>query len=93
MKGRKPSLIILAAGASSRMKKSLEALQSEQKNNSSSTIPALSLNPGLSGHKGLIPLDDQGQTAIDLLLDQAYRAGITRVIMIIQPPGTAFKKH
>jgi len=93
MKGRKPTLIILAAGASSRMKKSLEALQSEQKNNSSSTIPALSLNPGLSGHKGLIPLDDQGQTAIDLLLDQAHRAGITRVIMIIQPPGTSFKKH
>ena len=93
MKARNPSLIILAAGASSRMKKSLEVLQTGLKTELSSAIPEWNLSTGLSNHKGLIPLDDQGQTAIDLLLDEAHRAGITRVVMIIQAPGTAFKNH
>lgn len=93
MNGHKPSLLILAAGASSRMKRSLEALQSGPKTQSSGTRPGLSSSVASSTHKGLIPLDAQGRTAIDLLIDQAYGAGITRIILIIQPPGTAFKQH
>lgn len=89
----RPSLIILAAGASSRMKKSLEALNSQS---SSAQLIEEKNKDGLPHsltHKGLIVLDQHGQTAIDLLIDQAIQAGITRVVMVIQPPGDAFIKH
>lgn len=89
----RPSLIILAAGASSRMKKSLEALNSQS---SSAQLIEEKNKDGLPHsltHKGLIVLDQHGQTALDLLIDQAIQAGISRVIMVIQPPGDAFIKH
>lgn len=88
-----PALIILAAGASSRMKKSLEAMHSQGTMVKNSANDKNQQSPYAPTHKGLIPLNDNGHTAIDLLIDQAVQAGISRVIMVIQPPGNAFKNH
>jgi len=89
----KPTLVVLAAGASSRMKKSLDAIRLTQSQVRSSEQTHVQQLPASNTHKGLIPLDQNGKTAIDLLIDQAAEAGIERVIMIIQPPGNAFKEH
>jgi galactokinase len=88
-----PPLVILAAGASSRMKKSLEALNAPSSAMQSNQDSNNQERPQVDTHKGLIALDNQGHTVIDLLIDQAIEAGITRVILVIQPPGDVFKKH
>lgn len=88
-----PSLIILAAGMSSRMKKSLEALNAEEGTEYSSKDQIKPRVPSTNTHKGLIPIDSQGKTVIDLLIHEAECAGISRIILVIQPPGTALKNH
>ena len=81
------TLIILAAGASSRMKKSLEAMTA------SDLEPQLGKALLDKRHKGLIPLDSQGRTVIHLLMEQAALAQVKRIIFVIQPPGSGFKSH
>jgi len=81
------TLIILAAGASSRMKKSIKAMTS------SDLEPMLSKALLDDRHKGLIPLDPHGRTVIHLLMEQAALAQVNRIILVIQPPGSAFKAH
>jgi len=93
MNDHNPPLIILAAGASSRMKKSLEVLHSRQDNTPSSVQFDFKNLPKPGIHKGLIPVDQNGKTTIDLIIDQAKKAGLSRIILIIQPPGIIFKKH
>lgn len=93
MNDQKPPLIIMAAGASSRMKKSLEAIHSGQNKTPSSVQSDFKNLPKPGIHKGLIPIDQNGKTAIDLIIDQAQKAGLSRIILIIQPPGIIFKKH
>ncbi len=81
------TLIILAAGASSRMKKSLEAMTASDLE---SQLGKALLD---KRHKGLIPLDSQGRTVIHLLMEQAALAQVKRIIFVIQPPGSGFKSH
>jgi dTDP-glucose pyrophosphorylase len=72
------TLIILAAGASSRMKKSL----------------ADSQQSGLMvSNKALIALGSDKTPALDFLLHNAYGAGFKNVILVVAPEGLAFKER
>lgn len=73
------TLIILAAGASSRMRQSLEER------------PYLSPAPFKS--KALIPLGVSKRPALDYLLDHAEAAGFQQIILVVGTDSTAFRTH
>ncbi len=72
-------LIILAAGASSRMKKSLE-LQGDQN--------AVSFKS-----KALIKLGDEQRPAVDFLVDHAMEAGYKEIIFVVNDESEAFRAY
>jgi NDP-sugar pyrophosphorylase family protein len=74
------SLVIMAGGASSRMKRSL----------GSAKLPAEVMHAAKYLHKSLIPLGDKGQPLLYYLLKNAVAAGITRVYLITSPENEAF---
>lgn len=71
------NLIILAGGASSRMKKSLEE-------GSSSNVPNVS--------KALIGMDKSGRPILDYLLFNAEKAGFKNVYLVVGEHAEGFKK-
>jgi len=75
------SLLILAGGASSRMKRSLEtaALSDNTK------------NIALRAHKSLIPLGKTGNPLLHYLLKNVKAAGYEKVYLITSPQNEAFK--
>ncbi len=74
------TLIILAGGASSRMKKSIATELSEEMITQANTRS-----------KALILLNDRPM--LDYVLYTAKQAGITRVIIVIHPKGDLFKEY
>jgi len=77
------SLIILAAGMSSRMKKSQHTalLSSEE------------LTQANQRSKGLITLGSSGRPLLDYILSNAQKAGITEVYIVTGENNTMFKEH
>lgn len=74
------TLIILAGGASSRMKKSKASTLSDEMTTQANTR-----------NKALILLNDRPM--LDYVLYNAKQAGITNVIIVIHPKGTLFKEY
>ena len=74
------TLIILAGGASSRMKKSEDASLSSEM-----------MEQANSRSKALILLNDRPM--LDYLLYQAKQAGIKEIILVISPKGELFKEY
>jgi len=75
------SLIIMAGGASSRMKKSL----------SKTNLKADIVQAAKDHHKSLIPLDDKGRPLLYFLLKNALNSGIRTVYLITAQDNSAFK--
>lgn len=74
------SLVIMAGGASSRMKRSLSGADLEDK--------VLSVAKNL--HKSLIPLDDEGRPLLYFLLKNALNSGIRTVYLVTSKDNEAF---
>ncbi len=72
------TLIILAAGASSRMRRSMEE---------KGGIPS-----SFSG-KALIPVGDEGRPAIDFLIDNAVEAGMENIVLVVPEASEGFQAH
>lgn len=77
------NLIILAAGASSRMKKSP----------AHTGLSELELNQANSISKALIGVGKNGRPILDYILLNAEKAGYKNVYLIIGEKGEVFKKH
>lgn len=75
------SLLILAGGASSRMKKSLET----------AALSENTKNIAQRAHKSLIPLGKTGHPLLHYLLKNAKAAGYEKVYLITSPENEAFK--
>ena len=75
------SLIIMAGGASSRMKKSL----------SNSLLPNEVMELAQNLHKSLIPLDNMGRPLLYYLLKNALGAGIKTIYLITSAENKGFK--
>jgi len=73
------SLIIMVGGASSRMKRSLQAREEEDVMNQ---IP----------HKSLIPVGKQGRPFLYYLVTNAVEAGYTKLYLITSPENVAFQQ-
>jgi NDP-sugar pyrophosphorylase family protein len=74
------SLLILAGGASSRMKRSLESVK----------LSVDTKNIALKAHKSLIPLGKTGKPLLHYLLKNAKAAGYQKVYLITSPENEAF---
>ena len=81
MKNNKRILVILAGGASSRLKKSLNDINLDR---SVSEIAK-------SSHKTLIPLGDDKRPLLYFILQNALKAGVRDVFLITSPENSAFK--
>lgn len=81
MKGHK-NLVILAGGASSRMKK--EALDS-------SSLSTIEIKQANERSKGLIALGDQNRPLLDYVLFNAKKAGYKNIFIVIGENGELFK--
>ncbi|MGB1020473.1 MAG: sugar phosphate nucleotidyltransferase [Flavobacteriaceae bacterium] len=75
------SLLILAGGASSRMKRSLETV----------TLSDNTKSIAKRAHKSLIPLGKTGHPLLHYLLKNAKAAGYKKVYLITSPENEAFK--
>lgn len=75
------SLVIMAGGASSRMKQSLK----------NSNLERNVLEAAKKLHKSLIPLAKQGRPLLYFLLKNALKAGIKKVYLITSKDNQAFK--
>ncbi len=76
------TLVILAAGASSRMKKSpagkgISSADAQQANSRS---------------KGLISVGNQGRPLLDYILYNAYKAGYRRIVLVVGEDYSAFQR-
>ena len=74
------NLIIMAAGASSRMKKSLDQV------NLSSDV----LQVAISQHKSLIPIDKSGNSLLFYLCANAKQAGYDSIYLLTSPNNKPF---
>ena len=74
------SLLILAGGASTRMKRSLESVN----------LSVDTKNIALKAHKSLIPLGKTGKPLLHYLLKKAKAAGYQKVYLITSPDNEAF---
>ena len=81
MKNNERILVILAGGASSRLKKSLDVINLDR---SVSEIAK-------SSHKTLIPLGDDKRPLLYFILQNALKAGVRHVFLITSPENSAFK--
>ena len=81
MKNKKRILIILAGGASSRLKKTLNDVNLDQ--NVSDVAK--------SSHKTLIPLGNDKRPLLYFILKNALSAGVSEVFLITSPENSAFK--
>ena len=81
MKNKKRILIILAGGASSRLKKTLNDVNLDQ--NVSDVAK--------SSHKTLIPLGNDKRPLLYFILKNALNAGVGEVFLITSPENSAFK--
>ena len=81
MKNKKRILIILAGGASSRLKKTLNDVNLDQ---NVSDIAK-------SSHKTLIPLGNDKRPLLYFILKNALSAGVSEVFLITSPENSAFK--
>ena len=81
MKKKKRILIILAGGASSRLKKTLNDVNLDQ--NVSDVAK--------SSHKTLIPLGNDKRPLLYFILKNALNAGVSEVFLITSPENSAFK--
>ena len=82
MKSKERVLVILAGGASSRLKKSLNDINLDR---SVSEIAK-------SSHKTLIPLGDDKSPLLYFILQNALSAGVRDVFLITSPENSAFKR-
>jgi dTDP-glucose pyrophosphorylase len=82
MKSKERILVILAGGASSRLKKSLNDINLDR---SVSEIAK-------SSHKTLIPLGDDKRPLLYFILQNALSAGVRNVFLITSPDNSAFKR-
>jgi dTDP-glucose pyrophosphorylase len=81
MKNKKRILIILAGGASSRLKRTLNDVNLDQ--NVSDVAK--------SSHKTLIPLGNDKRPLLYFILKNALNAGVSEVFLITSPKNSAFK--
>tara|TARA_Y100000768_G_scaffold330800_1_gene269753 strand:- start:715 stop:1584 length:870 start_codon:yes stop_codon:yes gene_type:complete len=81
MKSKKRILVILAGGASSRLKKSLNDVDLDK------NVSDLAK----SSHKTLIPLGKDKRPLIYFILQNALNAGVSEVFLITSPENSAFK--
>jgi len=81
MKNNERILVILAGGASSRLKKSLDGINLDR---SVSEIAK-------SSHKTLIPLGDDKRPLLYFILQNALKAGVRDIFLITSPENSAFK--
>ena len=81
MKIKKRILVILAGGASSRLKKSLNDVDLDQ--NVSDVAK--------TSHKTLIPLGNEKKPLLYFILQNALNAGVSEVFLITSPENIAFK--
>ena len=81
MKSKKRILVILAGGASSRLKKSLNDVDLDK------NVSDLAKN----SHKTLIPLGKDKRPLIYFILQNALKAGVREVFLITSPENLAFK--
>ena len=81
MKSKKRILVILAGGASSRLKKSLKNVDLDK------NVSDLAKN----SHKTLIPLGKDKRPLIYFILQNALNAGVSEVFLITSPENLAFK--
>ena len=81
MKSKKRILVILAGGASSRLKKSLNDINLDK------NITDIAK----SSHKTLIPLGDDKRPLLYFILQNAVSAGVRDVFLITSPENSAFK--
>ncbi|MAW09000.1 MAG: sugar phosphate nucleotidyltransferase [Flavobacteriaceae bacterium] len=81
MKSKKRILVILAGGASSRLKKSLNDVDLDQ--NVSDVAK--------TSHKTLIPLGNEKKPLLYFILQNALNAGVSEVFLITSPENIAFK--
>jgi len=81
MKNNERILVILAGGASSRLKKSLDGINLDR---SVSEIAK-------SSHKTLIPLGDDKRPLLYFILQNAVKAGVRDIFLITSPENSAFK--
>jgi len=81
MKSKKRILVILAGGASSRLKKSLNDVDLDK------NVSDLAK----SSHKTLIPLGKDKRPLIYFILKNSLNAGVSEVFLITSPENSAFK--
>ena len=81
MKSKERILVILAGGASSRLKKSLNDINLDK------NITDIAK----SSHKTLIPLGDDKRPLLYFILQNAVSAGVRDVFLITSPENSAFK--
>lgn len=74
-------LVIMAGGASSRMKRSLASV----------SLDSETFEIAKAAHKSLIPLGKQGKPLVYYLIHNAAKAGYEDVYIITSPENTAFK--
>lgn len=75
-------IVIMAAGASSRMKKSLNQVQLSEK----------TLRTAEKEHKSLIPVTKEGHSLLELLLYNIEKAGYSDVYIVTSENNLTFKK-
>lgn len=76
------NVIIMAGGASSRMKRSL----------SQSQLSEDEKNLAVKVHKSLIPLGKSKKPLLFYLVSNAVAAGITKIYLVTSPENVAFKR-
>ena len=81
MKNNERILVILAGGASSRLKKSLNDIKLDR------NVSEIAK----SSHKTLIPLGDDKRPLLYFILQNALKAGVRDVFLITSPENSAFK--
>jgi dTDP-glucose pyrophosphorylase len=82
MKSKERILVILAGGASSRLKKSLNDINLDR------NVSEIAK----SSHKTLIPLGDDKRPLLYFILQNALSAGVRDVFLITSPENSAFKR-
>ncbi len=82
MKSKERILVILAGGASSRLKKSLNDINLDKSIN----------DIAKSSHKSLIPLGDDKRPLLYFILKNALSANVKYVFLITSPENSAFKR-
>ena len=82
MKSKERILVILAGGASSRLKKSLNDINLDR------NVSEIAK----SSHKTLIPLGDDKRPLLYFILQNALSAGVRNVFLITSPDNSAFKR-